>query len=123
MGKSPAFQLYASDFDMDTASWTNEEVGIYFRLLMYQWVNGDIPSDPKRLSKIVRMGTKKFQKRWQIIKNKFTKKDEDNLVNKRMEKTRAGQQQYREEQAKHGLRGVEAKKKMGIYPFKKQGYP
>ena len=123
MGKSPAFQLYASDFDMDTASWDNEEVGIYFRLLMYQWVNGDIPSDTKRLAKIVRMGHKKFQKRWQIIKFKFIEKNENNFVNNRMEKTRNAQQNYREEQSKHGLNGVAIKREKGIYPFKKQGYP
>lgn len=111
MGKSPAFQLYASDFDMDTASWNNEEVGIYFRLLMYQWVNGSIPSDPKRLSRIVRISAKKFQKRWQILKQKFTKKDEDNLVNLKMEKVRDAQARYREGQSKHGLKGVEVKRK------------
>ena len=123
MGKSPAFQLYASDFDMDTASWNNEEVGIYFRLLMYQWVNGNIPSDTKRLAKIVRMSHKKFQNSWQIIKFKFIENDSNNLINKRMEKARTEQQNYRNGQSKHGIKGVEAKKKMGIYPFKKQGYP
>lgn len=121
MGKSPAFQLYASDFDMDTASWNNEEVGIYFRLLMYQWVNGDIPADTKRLSKIVRISQKKFQKRWEIMKKKFIEKDINNLINPRMEKTRVAQQNYRENQKNHGLRGVEIKKEKGIYPFRKQG--
>ena len=123
MGKSPAFQLYASDFDMDTASWDNEEVGIYFRLLMYQWVNGSIPADTKRLAKIVRMGHKKFQNSWQIIFLKFTKKDENNLINKKMEKVRAEQIKYRESQSEHGLRGIEAKRKKGIYPFKKTSDP
>ena len=123
MGKSPSFQLYASDFDMDTASWDNEEVGIYFRLLMYQWVNGGIPSDTKRLAKIVRTSHKKFQKSWEIIKFKFTEKNTNSLINKRMEKTRDGQKAYRENQKNHGLRGVKIKKEKGIYPFKKTRVP
>lgn len=117
MAKAPAFQLYASDFDMDTASWDNEEVGIYFRLLMYQWVNGSIPSDIKRLSKISRMGQKRFQNRWQIISQKFQKKNENELVNPRMEKTREEQDNYRKLQSEAGKRGVEKKREMGLYPF------
>ena len=108
---------------MDTASWENEEVGIYFRLLMYEWVNGSIPSDTKRLAKIVRMGHKKFQNSWQIIFPKFIQKDENNLINKKMEDVRMKQNIYRKSQAKHGLKGIEIKKEQGIYPFKKQGYP
>lgn len=123
MSKAPAFQLYASDFDMDTASWDNEEVGIYFRLLMYQWVNKSIPKDTKRLAKIVRMGHKKFQNRWQILKKKFIEKDLNNLVNEKMEKVRVEQIRYRETQSKHGRKGVVAKREKGIYPFDKLSDP
>jgi uncharacterized protein YdaU (DUF1376 family) len=35
--KPPAFQLYASDFYMDTNSWTIDEIGIYTRLF---YLNG-----------------------------------------------------------------------------------
>jgi len=118
MGKSPAFQLYASDFDMDTASWDNEEVGIYFRLLMYQWVNGSVPSDLKRLSKIARMSTKKFQNRWEIISSKFKENGNNDLVNLRMEKTREEQYNYKKSQSDAGKKGIEIKREKGIYPFK-----
>ena len=50
MGKSPAFRLYASDFYMDTQTWSNEEVGVYLRLLLYQWINGSIPNDENLLA-------------------------------------------------------------------------
>jgi len=33
MNKAPAFQFYASDFLVDTAEMTNQEVGAYIRLL------------------------------------------------------------------------------------------
>ncbi len=47
-GKAPAFQLFAADALVDTASWTVDEVGIYFRLLMTEWVNGPLPNDEAR---------------------------------------------------------------------------
>ena len=118
MGKSPAFQLYASDFDMDTASWNNDEVGIYFRLLMYQWVNGSVPSDVARLAKIARMSQKKFQNRWKIISGKFKENGNNGLINQRMEKTRQKQDNYMKSQSDAGKRGVEIKREKGIYPFK-----
>ncbi len=65
--KAPAFQMYAQDFDMDTASWSNDEVGIYVRLLNYEWVNGGLPSDLSELSRIAREKKTKFEKKW--IKN------------------------------------------------------
>ena len=123
MGKSPAFQLYASDFDMDTASWDNEEVGIYFRLLMYQWVNKSIPDDINRLARIARIGQKRFKKSWRIISNKFQKNSKGGLFNQRMELIRQEQDNYRKLQSESGKRGVEIKRKKGIYPFKKSSDP
>ncbi len=123
MGKAPAFQLYASDFDMDTASWDNEEVGVYFRLLMYQWVNKSIPDDINRLAKITRIGQKRFKKSWRIVSNKFQDNGKNGLVNVRMERVRAEQDNYRESQSEAGRRGIEKKKKEGIFPFNKSNKP
>ena len=123
MGKPPAFQLYASDFDMDTASWDNEEVGVYFRLLMYQWVNGSIPDDINRLAKITRIGQKRFKKSWRIVSNKFQNNSKNGLINIRMELTRQEQDNYRKLQSEAGKRGVEKKRQKGIYPFKKSSDP
>jgi len=36
-------------FLVDTAEMTNEEVGIYMRMLCYQWENGSVTSDTDRL--------------------------------------------------------------------------
>ncbi len=118
-GKSPAFQLYASDFDMDTASWDNEEVGVYFRLLMYQWVNKSVPDDINRLAKITRIGQKRFKKSWRIVSDKFQDNGKNGLINVRMERVRAEQDNYRKSQSEAGRRGIKKKKKEGIFPFSK----
>jgi len=105
-GKSPAFQLYASDFYMDTADWEPEEVGIYFRLLMYEWVNKSIPKDKKRLARIAGLSPKKFTKNFKIISPKFIEKDEENLMNEKMEEIREIQDNYKKSLSKSGKLGA-----------------
>ena len=43
--KAPAFQFYAADFLVGTSDMTNEEVGIYIRLLCHQWAKGFVLKD------------------------------------------------------------------------------
>lgn len=107
MKDGPAYQYYAADFDEATAAWTNEEVGIYQRLLNYAWINEGLPDDPRRLAMIVRCGFKKFQKRWTNIEKKWTKKGNGFLVNNKMEEVRAKQRKYRAEQARKGKIGAD----------------
>lgn len=107
MGKNPAFQTYASDYYVDTNSWTVDEVGIYQRLLLTEWVNGGLPNDGARLARIAGCGIKKFQKGWTTIKFKFILNDEGLLINKRLEDVRKGQEKYRESQVESGRIGAE----------------
>jgi len=124
MSKPPAFQLYASDFYMDVAGWSATQVGIYFRLLMYEWVNGSIPNDCKRMSRISGVDVGNFKKCYlQDIENKFTPNGDGNLINIRLEKTRNEQETYRKAQQESGLRGIEVKKEKGIFPFNKSSDP
>lgn len=123
MSQPPAFQLYAADFYMDTISWTNEEIGIYFRLLMCEWVNGPLPFEAKKLQKISQIGVKKWHKRWQIVGEKFKLNGDGKLINERLERVREEQLVYLQSQSESGKRGVEAKKKRGIYPFNKSSDP
>ena len=46
-GKPPAFQFYAQDFLTGVMYLTNEEVGIYIKMISKQWTDGQIPK--KRL--------------------------------------------------------------------------
>lgn len=105
MANPPAFQLYAADFYMDTVSWPIEAVGIYTRLLFYQWVNGSIPNDEKELARIAGCGVAKLKKNFNFWSTKFTKKDDNNLINERLEKTRNKQLEYKEKQAISGRNG------------------
>lgn len=94
--KAPAFQTYAADYYMDTAHWTVEEVGIYQRLLLFEWVNGPLPDDKTRLARIAGCSTKKFLKGWLSISIKFIPFGTCQLQNKRLEQTREIQQKYSE---------------------------
>ena len=107
VGKMPAFPLYAADFDMDTNTWTNDEVGVYLRLLLSQWVNGPLPNDTKKLAKIVRISPKKFQNVFNNISHKFHKNGDNLLYNKRLEEERKNKVNYLEHQAKVGREGAE----------------
>ena len=104
MSKAPAFQLYAQDFDMDTATWENEEIGAYLRLLLYEWVNGGIPDDIKSIAKIVRTPvSKRNYDRFATnlrrnVLPKFTRNGNGLLINKRLEEVRENQIKYSESQ-------------------------
>jgi len=105
MAKSPAFQFYAADFLTDTAEMTDQEVGVYIRLLAHQWVNGSIHSDPKRLCSIATS----LLDVWQHISYKFVEGEDGRLRNPRLEKTRTLQEENREKRRIAGSKGGKAK--------------
>lgn len=120
----PAFQLYAADFYMDTAAWSAQEVGAYFRLLMHEWVNGPLPNNNSALARIAGVDPRNMQKMWSAaIANKFVADTAKTLINLRLENTRKEQEEYRKKQSESGHKGVEAKKKKGSYPFNKSSDP
>jgi uncharacterized protein YdaU (DUF1376 family) len=105
MKTPPAFQLYAADFYMDTASWPIEAVGIYSRFLFYQWVNGFLPSNERELSRIAGCGISKLKKNFNFWSPKFVQNGDGKLQNIRLEETRKKQVEYRENQAMSGRMG------------------
>lgn len=86
--KLPWFPLYAADFAMDTAAWSDEEVGAYFRLLLHQWCNGSVPKDADRRGRIVSSGPDGLADMWPTIGAKFEPDGNGALVNPRLEKER-----------------------------------
>jgi uncharacterized protein YdaU (DUF1376 family) len=102
LNKPPAFQLYAADFYMDTLGWTNEEIGLYFRLLMAEWVNGPLPNDHYRLSKMCQTSLKKFTNNFKNVSPKFIQNGNGFLQNDRLEKTRSDQAHFIEMQREKG---------------------
>jgi uncharacterized protein YdaU (DUF1376 family) len=103
MAKSPAFQFYAADFLTDTAEMTDQEVGVYIRLLSHQWVNGSLHSDPNRLANGVAIGVVSV---WDELKHKFPVDEDGRRRNPRLEETRQQQQAYRDKQAEAGREGA-----------------
>lgn len=111
MSKPPAFLLYASDFDMDTGSWTATQVGVYFRLLMHEWVNGPLPNSMAQLARIARVDVRNMAKMWSAeIAKKFTTDDAGMYVNKRMEDVRQEQLNYRERQRVKGIASADKRR-------------
>ena len=104
MSNPPAFQLFAADFYLDTVEWTVDEVGMYWRLLEAQWVNGSLPNDVERLARIAGCGPKKFSRGWKIVSSKFKLNGDGRFQNKRLEETREAQRKYRELQRESGKR-------------------
>lgn len=110
MAKSPAFQFYASDFLTDTQSWDINEVGIYIRLLSNQWVNGSLPKDLTRLSRIAGCTHEEIKKAWVILGFKFLDNNDGSIYNRKLESVRESQIKFKEKQASNGSKGGRPKK-------------
>jgi uncharacterized protein YdaU (DUF1376 family) len=96
--KAPAFQLYAGDLFVDTFLWSNRELGAYTRLLIFEWTNGPLPSEIKKLAKIVSEKVPKMIQIWNEIGSKFVQNSDGNFINLRLEETRDKQRKYSEQQ-------------------------
>jgi uncharacterized protein YdaU (DUF1376 family) len=124
MSKAPAFQLYAADFYTDTVSWTAAEVGVYFRLLMHEWINGPLPSSMSKLARIAGVDARNMQKMWSAeLANKFLMDDAEMYINVRLEQTRQKQTQRIEVQREKGKSGAEKRWKKDIAPAIAQAQP
>lgn len=102
-GKAPAFQLYASDFYMDTISWTDEMVGLHIRLLCQQWINDFIPVGedgcPINLSENQRSV---FDK----IKHKYIDGKKGQILNKKLNDVKKKRDEFVKEARKSGRDGA-----------------
>jgi len=81
--KDPAFLFYSKDWIEGTAELMPEEKGVYIDLLAFQHQRGYLPTDPKRLAKMVGISVDEFSKIWEVISDKFDR-TEDRLVNQRL---------------------------------------
>ena len=88
--KAPAFQFYAQDFLTGCTYLTNEEIGMYIKMLCKQWSDGRIPI--KRLEFLVGA---KWENLSQDLKEKF-EFDGEFLHNKRLEIEREKQKEKSE---------------------------
>jgi uncharacterized protein YdaU (DUF1376 family) len=110
MAKNPAFQMYAADFLTDTSHWEADEVGVYTRLLLTQWINGNLPADMNRLARIAGTSVDVMTKIWLVIGCKFVDDGNGNLINPRLEKSRSDKEAYLRLQSEKGKKSAAARK-------------
>lgn len=84
MSKQPFMPLFFGDFLAATAEWSGEERALYLLLLSYQWSMGSLPTDTKRLAKLVDYERRVFEEHWPQVSKKFVERDE-RLYNLRLE--------------------------------------
>lgn len=82
--RDPAFLFYSKDWISGTSEMLPEEKGIYIDLLCYQHQNGNLPTDTKRLAKIVGISHDEFIKLWEVVSLKFVNENE-RLINLKLQ--------------------------------------
>lgn len=117
MSKPPSFQFYAQDFLTGVVYLTNEEVGIYIKMLCKQWTDGKIPK--KRLGLLVGY-------EWDMLsielKSKFNEAG-GYLINERLEKERLKRDKFHKKQRENGSLGGRPKKNPTVNPNETQKKP
>jgi uncharacterized protein YdaU (DUF1376 family) len=108
MTKPPAFQFYADDFLSGTFDLTDEEVGLYIRMLCVQWTRGSLPNDDAELARLSR-GSTGVQPALARVRAKFAVCEDGTLRNERLETERVKQIAFREAQAAKGAASAQAR--------------
>ena len=99
MGKDPAFLFYPSDFNDGTQDFTNEEVGAYLRLLLFQFSQGHLPID-----RIQRKLGCDFEKLWRILSVKFVQDTNGDFYNERLQEEQIKRMKHCEHQKENILK-------------------
>lgn len=95
MGNSPAFQFYAADFLIGIMGMSDDEIGVYIKMLAFQWEREFLPNDAKLIKKII--GSSRVPSK--TVMAKFEVCSDGNLRNARLEKERQKQISFRETRA------------------------
>jgi len=110
MTKLPYFKLYWKDFLSGTILFSTEEVGAYMKLIIYQWDNGFIPNNPRKLATIAGVRSSKLVN----ILTKFQLGNDGNLRNQRLELERESIAKFFAQQAENARKGGRPPKTHGI---------
>ena len=89
MARDPAFLFYVTDFNDGTQDFTNEEVGAYLRLLLFQFSQGHLP-----LERIKRKLGSDFETLWPVLSMKFTTDNKGNYYNERLQDEQLKRSKY-----------------------------
>lgn len=83
--KDPAFLMYSKDWLEGTMEMLPEEKGVYIDLLCHQHQKGSLPTDTKRLARLVGLGEQEFLFIWGGIQCKFFEENH-RLYNRKLTK-------------------------------------
>lgn len=109
------FKFYPADFLIGSAYLTNEEVGIYIKMLCYQWDKGILPTDRNLLNRMFKGVVT------DAILDKFSKIDRG-LLNERLNEERCKAIDKVERMQQNGLKGA-IKKHYGNVIIDPNGVP
>lgn len=89
-GDLPYMRLWVDDLQADLLhlGLTDEEFGIYMRLLMVSWKDGHIPADLKLRARKVSASPRRLAALWPAIETKWVSNGNGGLVNPRQERER-----------------------------------
>ncbi len=107
--KSPAFQFYPGDWlsDINVATMTDQEEGIYIRLLSYCWIHGSIPGDIEKIKRLLKNGSKHDATTLEPVLSCFHLSDSGNYTHNRLEKERKKQEDWKEKSSRGGKKSAE----------------
>jgi uncharacterized protein YdaU (DUF1376 family) len=86
--KPPSFDFFPDDFIAGTYHLPADAVGIYVRLLCYQWNNGSIPSDENELARVAGVDADAMRTHMRTVMLKFMPDGCGGLKNVRLEMER-----------------------------------
>lgn len=61
----PYFAFFVTDFLFATRAWSREERCCYLELLCFEWLQGQLSSDPAQLAALLGMKAEKFARYWE----------------------------------------------------------
>ena len=120
----PYFPFYVSDFDGDTRHMSVESIGIYIRLLIYQWINGKIPGSEPMMIRIAGCSHDQFMESWENEVGQCFEKFDDGPVtsyrNKRLQIERSKVLAATEQRRNAGISSGKSRRKTSLKTSKKQ---
>jgi len=87
----PFFKLFAKDFMTSRAFilMNGLERGVYFSVLLAEWIDGPLPNDAQQLSRLSCITYSEFKKAWRVVSQRFKISDDGGKIwNKRLEDER-----------------------------------
>ena len=100
----PSFDFFPDDFIGGTYHLSPTVVGIYLRLLCWQWSHGEIPKDESNCSRVCGCSLDEWRDAWRDLESKFPKSLDGTRRNDRLNNEREHKTRIRETNAKNGSR-------------------